>query len=344
MTIKIMVVEDSEEEIETCKSTLERVNAAGVLQFAIEYAKTVDEGLLLVDNTFDGAIVDLRLKGVATAGDEFIDSILAEFRIPVVILTGTPDHIPKSASVPVFKKGEVGYDELFKHFSDVHSTGVTKIFGMRGLVEKHLNRVFWDSVFPHLPKWMALARRGSNTEHAMLRLTLNHLVQILDEVDDLCLPEEMYLVPISPDRVLTGGLFRSKDSAKYVVILSPACDLAVRQDGCPKSDSVQVCGIQPMTDWLKDKNAKSVEKLLRNNDGGYLHWLPAHSGFPGGFVNFRLISHFKHDEFRNCFESFRMQVSPHFLKDLVARFSSYYARQGQPDFAFKELAEDHVTK
>ena len=35
--------------------------------------------------------------------------------------------------------------------------------------------------------------------------------------------------------------------------------------------------------------------------------------------------------------SSKIQISPSFVKDIVARFSSYYARQGQPNIDFTKF-------
>jgi len=38
-----------------------------------------------------------------------------------------------------------------------------------------------------------------------------------------------------------------------------------------------------------------------------------------------------------------IQVSPQFVKDILARFSSYYARQGQPEIESNEMIKEIVT-
>ena len=48
-------------------------------------------------------------------------------------------------------------------------------------------------------------------------------------------------------------------------------------------------------------------------------------------------------DFSSSFEEPIIQVSMHFVKDIVARFSSYFARQGQPDFDCKFIAKKMLT-
>lgn len=51
----------------------------------------------------------------------------------------------------------------------------------------------------------------------------------------------------------------------------------------------------------------------------------------GGVLNFRRLKTLTRDEFGGNFEKPSIQISPFFVKGIVARFSSFYARQGQPD-------------
>jgi hypothetical protein len=52
------------------------------------------------------------------------------------------------------------------------------------------------------------------------------------------------------------------------------------------------------------------------------------------------VSAFKPSEFKNKFKKPKIQISVAFTKDIVSRFSSYYARQGQPNFDSIALVED----
>ena len=67
------------------------------------------------------------------------------FRIPVVILTGTPDDVVSNTLiVDIFTKGEVEYKEIFNKLWDIYDTGLTRIMGGRGTMEKTLETVFQE--------------------------------------------------------------------------------------------------------------------------------------------------------------------------------------------------------
>ena len=62
--------------------------------------------------------------------------------------------------------------------------------------------------------------------------------------------------------------------------------------------------------------------------------------FEGGIINFRKVNTYKPKDFDSKFDKPLVQISMAFTKDIVSRFSSYYSRQGQPDFDFDTLTEE----
>lgn len=94
----------------------------------------------------------------------------------------------------------------------------------------------------------------------------------------------------------------------------------------------------------KNRKIQNAENLLtqlpQNNYSNFYHYLPQTSKFEGGIIDFRKIDTYKPTDFKSNFGDPDVQISMAFTKDIVARFSSYYARQGQPDFDFDTLADD----
>ncbi|WP_128297455.1 hypothetical protein [Aeromonas caviae] len=82
---------------------------------------------------------------------------------------------------------------------------------------------------------------------------------------------------------------------------------------------------------LSKSNKNELDKIYKNNKSGYYHWLPAVVFFNGGVINFRMITTHSEAELSSQYDKPLIQISPAFVKDIVSRFSSYYARQGQPD-------------
>ena len=86
----------------------------------------------------------------------------------------------------------------------------------------------------------------------------------------------------------------------------------------------------------KTKEKQGILKSLRNNRTPYFHYLPETNVFRGGVINFRHIETVELEKYNDIFDDPLVQISSAFTKDIVARFSSYYARQGQPDFDLGE--------
>ncbi|MDX7421608.1 hypothetical protein SJ301_31805, partial [Klebsiella pneumoniae] len=78
-------------------------------------------------------------------GNDVIDRIKDTFRrIPVAIMTGTPDAA-NTAGFPlieVYKKGEAKYSEIINEIYKIYTTGLTKIMGGKGEIEKNLSKIF----------------------------------------------------------------------------------------------------------------------------------------------------------------------------------------------------------
>jgi len=145
------------------------------------------------------------------------------------------------------------------------------------------------------------------------------------------------------------------------VVLSPTCDLVVRNDGQMKTDRILLVGIdieekvyghalkridQKDEMTAEDKKGEKeafLNAAFTNRHTLYHHWLPRTSFFLGGFVNFRKLSALSKKGCGKQFEEPHIQISPHFVKDILSRFSSYYARQGQPDIERNKIIEEVIT-
>lgn len=91
--------------------------------------------------------------------------------------------------------------------------------------------------------------------------------------------------------------------------------------------------------------SSELKQAYGNNKSAFYHWLPETEFFKGGFLNFRKLVTLENKEFEGKFETPpKVQISPPFVKDIVARFSSYYARQGQPDIDFDKFINRRKTQ
>lgn len=351
--MKLLLVEDNEQDQKICGNAVKDFNSDNPeANISLEICCCVNEAeSKLKDECFDGIIIDMKLSSEKSdEGNQVIQELKKMLsRIPVVIMTGTPDVAEREdfPLVSIYRKGEVEYLELIKEFWHIYRTGLTKIMGGRGTIEEKLTTIFIDNLLPILKNnlseqnsWIGYAKTDSDrTEKALLRYALNHLIHHLDNDISRCYPEEMYIYPPMNSRINTGSILKHNNSEQHYIVMNPACDLAERTNGRCKTDRALLVEIQtiesifPNFDWkkLSKNNINILKETYRNNKELYYHWLPKTFFYSGGVVNFRRISTYTEDEISNLFSSPIAQISPPFLKDIVSRFSSYYARQGQPD-------------
>ena len=345
---RLLIVEDDQRELNIWRDTVYKYKHQKGREVKLVKCKDVEEAFSNLDNSIDGAIIDLRLGAQGDEGYEVIRKIEElYFRIPVIILTGTPDAANKDFTyIEIFTKGtpEAEYAKLLDYFWDIHNTGLTRIMGGRGIIEENLSKVFRNNLLPQKDKWVEYGKNpSSKTEKALLRYTLNHLLQFLDDEEDRCYPEEVYLAPPLTEKIRTGSLVKKKNGGGWFAVMTPACDLVKRGNNKRNTDRILIIEVEPtdtLFPWFQAPNLSNnkkgeLEKAFKNNKSDYYHWLPKTDSFEGGFLNFRKLVALEFDEFDGKFETPpEVQISPSFVKDIVARFSSYYARQGQPEIDF----------
>lgn len=347
-TFKLLVVEDDEQDLKVCKDSIERYKHEHDRDITLVQCRTVEEALSSIDNSLDGAIIDLKLQQDSDAGNDVVQKIADNmYRVPVAIYTGTPAAAMTFPYLGIFKKGEVKYSDLFDKFWGIHDTGMTRILGGRGLIEETLKKVFEKNLLPALETWVAHGKANpERTEKALLRHTINHLMQLLDHDDDFYYPDEFYISPPLRDNLMTGTIVIGDDDHRPFVILNPACDLVIRSSGVCKTDRILLVEIvdhgpiissQLSSISKADHRKDCVKKFLANSFTEYYHWLPSTASFTGGLVNFRRITTFTPEEVHSKFSRAGVQISPPFVKDMIARFSGFYARQGQPDIDSKSI-------
>ena len=388
--MKLILIEDNDEEVQSCTHAVNDFNddhkGKGWCIQLEPHTNIKSASKALESSYFDGAIIDMNLADSGDEGNQALDVIRQHLkRIPVAIYTGTPNVADNSDDIPlidVFKKGDATYEQLIYKFWDIYNTGLTKIMGGKGLIEQSLSQIFIKHLLPRISpakispeptvseksNWVYYAEEDpDNTEKALLRHTLNHLIHELYKSSENCYPEEMYihLPNLEQDQVKvdTGCILQNKDNNKFYIVLSPACDLAEREGGVCNTDRALLVEIQMLEDILSDdyfisnchdgkklkkrylkSNSESPREYLskqqdndlikyqRNTKNLYYCWLPKTSCFNNGAViNFRRVSTYSQEELDKSFNSPVIQVTSPFLKDIISRFSSYYARQGQPD-------------
>ena len=353
-TMKILLVEDEKDQQDIFEHSIEVFNDKNALNVECEIVADVQHALDKIDGSFDGAIIDLRLGDNDEGGNEIVQQLGGSFiRIPIIFVTAFPDLVNEHPSViKTRSRADATYESDLLLFWDIYNTGLSRIMGGRGLIEQQLSEVFLKNLLPQISTWMTYGIENSErTERALLRYALNHLFQLLEEDEERCFPEEFYLYPPVSEEITTGSIVKEKTNNQPSVILSPACDL-VRRNGEFKTDRILLVEIEDENDVVnvalngisrKRSKENKLRDVFNNNHTDYYHWLPETDFFAGGFLNFRKLNALNKNDFDEKFEKPTIQISPFFVKDIVSRFSSFYARQGQPDIDSQNFIAHYST-
>lgn len=335
MALNLLLVEDEESYVDQYKAVLNDYIDERGREIKMERCKDIKEAKEKLNSSIDAVVVDLNLGRDTSQGEEVVDEIKEHFRIPVVILTGTPDDAPDDPPViAVFTKGTHGFTQVLDRIWLPYEVGLTEIMGGRGLIEEQLNTIFLKNLLPTLDAWVNYGKDDpKRTKKALLRYALGHLMTSM-EGDEKHYPEEFYLAPPLTDNLTTGS-FVSKGEIRYIV-MTPACDLVIRKDGKPKVDSVVLAEViqeEDVYSTLTGNSKQNKNNLLKNNYKLCFHRLPKTEKVDGGYLDFRRLKTVPlcNNELECGFERLELQIAPSFLKDVVSRFSVFYARQGQPE-------------
>lgn len=348
--IKILLIEDAESDIKTVENAVERMNDEDPsLKIELTVSNNFENAIKCLNNSFHGAIVDIRLSTKKEEnGNIIIDKIMKEFRIPIAIMTGTPDtKLDQNSPIKIYKKGEHLYNDIIKSLISMKQTGLFEVIGGKGIIEKTIDKIFWNNLYPQINSWEELYKNGIDTEKALMRYTVSCLQELLDEDTLSYVTEEMYIKPPITSHIKTGSIVQEKESRQYMVVLSPPCDLALH-NGKFKTDRILLCEIdnheqvnKKIIEEIKksSKQVNALKSAINNQYAAYYHWLPENMLFNGGYINFRKVLTYDPLELLELFNEPELKIQEYFVKNILSRFSSYYARQGQPDFDFKNEAE-----
>lgn len=344
--MKLILVEDDESCIDDFSSTVKRYVRENKIEINYEVASTVEAAEEILDSSFDGAIIDLKLHDDVDGGNKVISGIQNNYRIPIVVLTGTPSHLneEESALLKLYLR-DGGYDPVLEFLRGIFQTGLTQILGGRGLFENALNSLFWNHIPKNIEHYIESNSDSSLTQVQLLRHTISHVNELLEHsIGGDSNPAETYIYPSIRNKASEGAIIKNKESGRCFIVLTPACDISNN-----KADFLQIVSIrevytmpevteilgagEELSNKKKDRLKSRINTLVRNKTGRY-HYLPKFGPIISESVaDFQNIQSISLDCFRDDFELLG-NISGSFYKDLVDRFSSNYSRQGSPDYNF----------
>ena len=168
MAMRVLVVEDDDRDLATCRNAVERFIHEKQRNIELVECLDVQTAYDKIDKSFDAAIIDLKIPEIGNPGNILVrgagNSVVRRIhdlgiRIPIAILTGTPDEVDHEFSyVGIYDKGGALIDDLLERFLEIYDSGLTKILGGRGKIETTLTQVFETNLIPQAETWAKYGR------------------------------------------------------------------------------------------------------------------------------------------------------------------------------------------
>ncbi|MDY6965630.1 MAG: hypothetical protein SVM80_06620 [Halobacteriota archaeon] len=361
--LKLLIVEDDEAQVQLYNDAIDESNRNSDIQILPEVFGDLESGLEnLKSGGFDAAIVDLKLGVDDSEGDgnKIIREIKENLRFPVFVMSGFLDELDsdlreQNIFYRCYERTKKETGELLGEITSLYNTGITRILGNTGIIEGSLHKVFWEHIAKNMEYWKNEAQHIENPEKTLSRHVLAYLSEYIKltetEEFDLYHPAEIYLISPVKEAFYTGDILKKKDGGEFYVILTPACDMTLQEkengSKCRNAEKIllvsmiQLRDIPKIEDYILDpnnSNKKKVVKYIKNTENMYYHFLPPFGELlPGFVINFRSICQIEESEFSDYDRIASIDLV--FLKNIISRFTSYYARQGQPEFNIDTIFE-----
>lgn len=349
--MNILFIEDTPTDVEAFNNTLDlyrlynpSVTIASKNIASLDEFNSEEKDL---DN-YDAVIVDIKLKDTdgnpdadTDAGNQIIEQIERSFRnIPIYICTGTPENVSYRGNFcigePYIKGEQDVYAKIIDHAYKLHNTGLMQLIGGKGKLQELIQKIYKENIKSEIDKWIEHKDRGKNTEGILARYIAACISAHLEN-SCLAVKEEMFMKPPAGSQLKTGSIIQNNGSKEYFVVLTPECDLVIRSDDRPKADMILLCKLQLDTTGINNEN---LRKALCYSLPG-LYCLPKNALVDNiTFLNFRNLVSIEYNDAVSNYTKV-MQILPDFTKEIIQKFSSYYSRQGQPDFERGELCREH---
>jgi CheY-like chemotaxis protein len=356
--MKLLIVEDEPAQIQLYEDNIESFNKTSDVKIEYDKFLNIEEAKgSLLSPEYDGAIIDLKLsQGTEELeGLEIVEEIEQNQRFPIFIVSGSISSIDDKEENAFFKKRkrDTDFKKILSELVEIYQTGITKILGRTGNIEKYLTSIFWNHLSNSMELWVKdKTRTPDEKQKSLLRYILMHIQEYLEidensEFEDYH-PAEVYITPPVKNKAFTGDIVINKENKNRFIVLTPSCDLAQG-----KAKFILLASIENITDGIfnekvniirKGKSKPEViseselilKKLISNSFSNKYHYLPKYEHIESGLINFQKINTISIKNLKDEFNIIAATNSS-FSKDIVARFSYYYSRQGSPDFNVNEI-------
>jgi len=367
MNLQTLFIEDEEK----IRSNLVKIfdgETIGGHTIVADSAETFEIGMEKISKRdYDIIILDLY-KGEPSEtsekpGYDILKQIQSLAFVPVIFYSGlTKDLMDlKSEVIGVVNKGD-GVDKLK---AEIERIIMSKIALLKGQIYSHLReslrQYFWETVHAE-KKGFEPIKNDISLGYLLLRRFANSLskenIKLLlgdDKIkSDKAHPMEFYIYPVNPDSTIEeyqAGEILEK-SGIYYVVLTPDCDLVLKNNGLRKADKILLATAKYFKllpdfikyDELKNKkdrnekenqqfsNAEGKLKTWMGNRGGEqdrYFFLPSTPFIENLVIDFQIKTMVDYDDLKSFRRIAKLDLP--YAQSMTSSFIRYYNRIGFPD-------------
>lgn len=357
MYVRILLIDDDPDICSEIEALLQGEAIGTHIIDLKSLSKFEDASELLMRVEFDLVILDLFRgkpdeKNTDRPGEEVLEQIKSICFIPVIFFTGLirPIEHLKSDIVRVVRKMD-GLDSLRSEIINIFDS---KLLFLRQQLNAYVREVmrsyFWDFIHPN---WKIL--EGINDEVSLGYLVVRRLAsslskeKIIDILSDPKIaadkvhPMEFYIFPAIDAKFETGDILNREK--EQFVILTPSCDLVVRNGDCKaKIILLAECILLKETEEYKkydqNKNAgntQDLKRLIECRKSDRYFFLPQAPFIENSILDFQNVFTIGYDELSNFKKVARLDDP--FAQSMLSSFIRYYNR-----IAFPDIDSDHILK
>ncbi len=360
--IKLLILDDDQNVIDSYNEIIKRINRDDEINYTYKVytSTTVEEASKIIKyNKLDTAIIDLNLNNDEHTdpdnadGNYAIKELMQNFRMPIFVVSGELaklDENLQSNDLIIQKSREVfatdnGFESIIP---PIYKSKSIHYFSRDGSLEKRINRFYWEHLSETIKSWESVEDSyPDDIEKILSRHTvacLNEELYVNGNIGsfDKYHAGEMYIIPPIKLHCHTGDIIAK--SGELFIILNPACDI-VNQNNLDYFILVKIVDfdslkllqekINPSSDTQDifynrlNQSGKTRYDDCKANKKDRFHYLPKFDKLDDKLIDFQQIIYIEKEDI--TIEDREASISSPFLKDIIARFSAYYARQGQPN-------------
>jgi CheY-like chemotaxis protein len=364
MEMRILIIDDQPENVETLRAELEKELGCDckIVGFAEAEATIEDHNpQIVVLDVMQGLGAEVKMTGLSTS-----NFIWEKKFCPLVFYTAAPEQVGEeyhknNPFICIISKGAGSDQQVLAR--------IREFAPQINALEKVSQEIRWTmngalrAIAPGLFQKIEAAKR----QEALVRSARRRVAAMMDDTistgDPSLMPWELYLCPPVVDHLLTGDIIRKRvgkkdDPGNYAMILSPTCDLVKTTTREPRVREVLVslCSgperlrhdlnlqdIKP-DKWKEDNTKKLLPALTQGYSQSCLPLAELPGEFPTMVADFRRLLLIDLTQIGNSGQPYvRVASVDNPFRELVAwAYMSSAARVALPDRDFDAWAKEYV--